>query len=310
MQTNHPIFLHAGFRTGGTALAFAFRELSNYRMFYDPLSTLLEARKLDYEPNSWNSNHPNSYPYFKEYKEFIDEYLNLVPSMHKLRFDFSGTITNKIFFEAISYLISQTERESKQAVFKFETSEGRIAALRDEFPNGIHIGLIRNAEDQQDSWDRMRREGEYGFYYSAWKLIASNKDDFKKQAKISYFLNSLNTNEIFQIYEGVRRSKLKSCDLVIDISKPSDLKKLDKLLDLDSAIASQLERFKAESLHRSRINKSIQREQVISHQPDRELSAFFSKAKCLLKRSYLASRILRLKGFIFRDYKDVEFSNS
>src|ERR1700682_3706325 len=85
----HGIFLHTGWRSGGTWLWSRFRALESVRAFYEPLSPLLGDLSLAAIPAvrpTWNSGHPPlSAPYYEEYRSFMQERARGVAG-HRKRF--------------------------------------------------------------------------------------------------------------------------------------------------------------------------------------------------------------------------------
>lgn len=293
MAHKKPIFLHAGFRTGGTALAFAFRESRDVMMFYDPLSPALELKSLNFGPSDWASNHPLIGNYFEEYVGILDDYLRIVPSIYKVRFDYEGRKSNRTFISMIDFLIATAEKKNCQAVFKFETSEGRILALKNEYPTSLHIGLVRDLKQQERSWMQMAERGEYGFYHAAWKLIALNPEIFGTKAKTT-FLSSKRIWSYFTYYEEQRRSLLKFCDLIIDISDESDIANLQNLLAKEGISKLDSSTFLKLAGESQTVNNAITCSKYGSRNLLKKLQLFLNLSTTLLKRSYFVNQSRRI----------------
>lgn len=299
MPNKDPIFIHAGFRTGGTALAFAFRKLPEVTMFYDPLSPALELRKINFNPSHWASNHPPTGDYFEEYREILDGYLQIVPSIYKVRFDYEGQKSRSTFLNMIDYLVSAAEENCSRAVFKLETSEGRILDLQKKYPNSLHIGLVRDITLQEQSWSRMAESGEYGFYHAAWKLIALNPKMFNISAKAKTFLSFEKAQTLFSHYEACRRRLLLSCDLIVDITKERDIVNLLNLLKIEGLSGLDTSIFSNFFGKSQEVNNTIGNSQIATKKPLKKPQLFISLTTTLLKRSYLINQTRRTLTNLF-----------
>lgn len=233
------IFLHAGFRTGGTALALAFRALPKYELLYDPLNTAFNDSTsiLQLNSNEWASNHSNDFYYFSEYSDFInlDDFFNYNDSY---RFDYFGATHPNEFINYISNLISYSKSRNSIPVMKFETSEGRIKLLKQHFPSSLNIGITRDIDAQEISWLEQSSLGSVGFFEAAYKIIKSDPTFFGLKNTIPRFENELESNlDLFRKYETARRSLLKNCDLLLDMTNEySWQSSLDMALSLDNPI--------------------------------------------------------------------------
>ena len=134
-------------------MALAFKK--DNLLFYDPLN----LRFLDFQSaqdissESWSSNHPSGFKYFEEYAPlFLEGKLDNFPDLKNYKFRNSSVTFRNDLVRYLSKLLEHADCNNKTAVFKFEQLEGHVEVLRREFPKAIHIALIRDANDQYNSW--------------------------------------------------------------------------------------------------------------------------------------------------------------
>src|SRR5215472_7987945 len=153
LQVAPPIFIHSSWRASHTWFWLKFREQPStvcfYEAFNECLASLTRSEALSLAPSSWNSRHPATEPYYREF----------VPLIRK-----SGGV--RLFTPEISYrwflptdgpngdlrpgevkylalLIRHAKRLGRIPVFGFVRSLGRVAAIKKRFP-GLHIFQYRN----------------------------------------------------------------------------------------------------------------------------------------------------------------------
>lgn len=231
-MSGEAIFLHCGMRTGGTALAFAFREEGNFTLFYDPFSESFELKNnfLELKTNDWDSNHPKDNFYFSEYREVLD--IVALYKAPKYRFDFFGKeFAKSEIREFFSQLIEFATTKNKIPVFKMETSEGRIELFSKLFPKSIHIGLTRDDLDLKNSWLEQFGLGNPYFFEVASKIVNKDPGKFGFTDKVSFPMSDQEQIEtLFVMYEKTRQKLLKKCDLVIDITKVGSISEVERLI--------------------------------------------------------------------------------
>jgi hypothetical protein len=148
-----PIFLHTGWRTGGTWLWSRFRALPGVLGYYEPLhpdlATLDHARIDRREELHWTSGHPILHaPYFEEFRPLLNEGAAGVPR-------FQPRFATEHFFAParaelsslsayIRGLLQSAELRGRQAVLKFCRSLGRLEWMQRNFPQARHIAVLRN----------------------------------------------------------------------------------------------------------------------------------------------------------------------
>jgi len=194
-----PIFLYTSWRTGGTALAKAFKASENNILFYDPLNQALSDINLaeNIYSESWSSNHPNGFRYFEEYLPlFKNGVIPTFPDLSNFKFKNSSPKFKEELFKYISSLVYYAEGKRKTPIFKFEQLEGHVSYLRDKFPSATHIGLVRNPKDQFDSWLEQLALGNESFFSMARAAVEGDSEFFGGSGKLS----TISINELFELY--------------------------------------------------------------------------------------------------------------
>jgi len=181
-----PVFLHTGWRTRGTWLWSRFRALHDTTCFYEPLSedlaTLSPAAIDASDPTCWASGHPPLHrPYFAEFRPLLKTVARGVRS-----FDPTFAVTG--FFAApdsampglrdyLASLLRAAQAEGRQPVLKFCRSLGRIGWMQQQFPQAIHVALLRNPLSQFLSAQRQfqRRDNPY-FLAMPLLLLATHRE--------------------------------------------------------------------------------------------------------------------------------------
>jgi len=244
-----PIFIHSGFRTGGSAVYFQIRTNSDLLCWYDPLSLKLHNLKkaLHFGTNDWKSNHEESLQYFKEYS-LIGSKRRIPLYSRKLRFDYLGERYASQFLDYIDSLVDISSKLNRQAIFKFETSEGRAFLLKERFPTATNLLVRRNLILQEKSWLEQAALGNFSFYHSALQLLKNSGFKNFNSLKMPRYLKINLLSEIFLSYEHYRRSFLPNMDITIDFSSNvavvennAKLKRLDLLIEYLNLVAFKLQ---------------------------------------------------------------------
>jgi hypothetical protein len=221
-----PIFLYTSWRTGGTALALALKK--DNLLFYDPLNpSLLQFQSAkDISSDSWSSNHPSGFNYFEEYvAPFSDGKLDYFPDLKNYKFRNSSETFQNELVGYLSRLLEHADSNNKTAVFKFEQLEGHVDVLKRKFPQAIHIALIRDLNDQYNSWSEQLALGNSYFFDVALNLIDGDPEFFKEKRRI----DKPSHEEIFDIYQTNLLTLRSEFDATLDIYKDSKEKFIDNL---------------------------------------------------------------------------------
>jgi hypothetical protein len=158
------VFLHTGWRSGGTWIWSQCRAIPHVCGFYEPLhEQAARFRRRDVatmRPGSWQSNHSDTPPYFEEYRELIDRNGRGV-ARYDSRFAFDT------FFRSpdepsdpdletyLDTLLAGPRARGKLPVLKFCRSMGRVGWLENLFPQALHLVVLRDPLAQFHSIQRL-----------------------------------------------------------------------------------------------------------------------------------------------------------
>ncbi len=152
-----PVFVHAGWRTAGTFLWSRFRALAGVSGYYEPLHELLAtvspATLAGHGPLLWASGHPRlARPYFDEFAPLLR---TSAPGVRGYRSAFAtddffaGPDAAQPALRAYLQLLLAAARErGEQPVLKFCRSLGRASWMARNFPEAVHIAVVRNPVSQ------------------------------------------------------------------------------------------------------------------------------------------------------------------
>jgi hypothetical protein len=241
-------------------------------LFYDPLNPSF----LDFQmarnnsSDSWSSNHPSGFKYFEEYATlFLDGTLGYFPNLENYKFRNSSETFQIELVEYLSKLLEHADRNYKTAVFKFEQLKGHVDVLKREFPDAIHIALIRDPIDQYNSWCEQLALGNSYFFDAALSLIKEDPEFFKEPARI----HNLYPKEIFEIYHDNLLTLRSEFDATLDIYKDSKVEFINKLpseyfQDLFSKAFQELELLENPPTHKDKFTRMRNRALELTQQRD------------------------------------------
>lgn len=231
-----PIFLHTSWRTGGTALAFAFREQSACTLFYEPINIALQTPEKAFlaNPGKWDSRHPSGAPYFSEFKQFLtdDGSIRNFPDLDLFTFESPNKEWLDKLAKYLHMLVEHAQGGGKVPVLKFTNLEGHLDFLRNEFPSSTNIAVGRGRSEQLISWLSQAANGNYEFFKAGSKMIGTESTNaFIGERKLKQLSNNDITSVIndFNQYHDLLDSFHKQMDLVINIS-PEVVFKPEKVL--------------------------------------------------------------------------------
>jgi hypothetical protein len=181
-----PVFLHTGWRTGGTWLWSRFRALPGVTAYYEPLNTdiatLSHARINQLNGQHWRSYHPIlEAPYFEEFRPL----LRTEAAGVRL---FDTRFASENFFaepdaelpgisDYLHLLLQNAAAQRRQPVLKFCDSLGRIGWMQRTFPQAIHIVLLRNPTEQFASARQQLVQHDNAFFLTMpWFLLGLHRD--------------------------------------------------------------------------------------------------------------------------------------
>ncbi|MET3248421.1 hypothetical protein ABIE53_005231 [Burkholderia sp. OAS925] len=178
------IFLHTGWRSGGTWVWSRLRALNGATGYYEPLSNVLADLSLAdvsaSRPTLTSGHPPLDAPYFDEYRPFLQESVRGVSGYRRtFGIDRFGDVPDAEFPALAAYLRSLCEYAQKQSsvpVFKFCRSSGRLPWLRQAFPDAMHVGVLRNPASQFASGWLLNQQWRNPFFVAApFRVLGLNR---------------------------------------------------------------------------------------------------------------------------------------
>jgi GR25 family glycosyltransferase involved in LPS biosynthesis/glycosyltransferase involved in cell wall biosynthesis len=186
-QSIKPVFIHAAHRTSSTWFWLKFRELPSALCFYEPFNQALNwvtpARVERLGGHSWDSRHPKSAPYFREYAPLLREgggIKHFAPAMPIQWFIPLGGLRGELRPAEKDYLslfIEYASESGKTPVFGDCWSLGRIWAIKQTI-EGFHIFQSRNLWQQWVSYLYYKRQGNLTFYLTTVDILWRDDDPF------------------------------------------------------------------------------------------------------------------------------------
>jgi len=174
------VFLHTGWRSGGTWIWSKCRDLDCVHGFYEPLHEQAgQFRRRDVSlmrPGSWQSNHSHTAPYFEEFRDLIPPTGRGV-AHYQERFAFDGFFrapTDPADPELVRYLQSLLAHGfalDKVPVLKFCRSLGRVGWLEKLFPQALHAVVLRDPIAQFASAQSLLQEQRNRYFALAPVLV-------------------------------------------------------------------------------------------------------------------------------------------
>jgi tetratricopeptide (TPR) repeat protein len=163
-----PCFIHSSWRTGKTWFSLQFRHFPQTQLFYEPfnesLAGMSPAEAVQNGPQSWESGHPGSAAYWREYVPLLRKSGGIRLFRPEMSYDWFfpiGGPAGELRAAELKYLafLARFARRRRQIpVFAFSRSLGRIIPIRRHFP-GKHIVVTRNLWDQWLSYLANRQRG-------------------------------------------------------------------------------------------------------------------------------------------------------
>ena len=190
------VFLHTGWRSGGTWIWSRCRAYPQVHGYYEPLHEHAATfRRRDVEwmrPGSWKSNHSETAPYFQEYGALIPPRSGRGVALYQARFAFDD------FFRApndpgdaeleayLASLLALPLAQGKLPVLKFCRSMGRVGWFEQRFPRALHAVVLRDPIGQFHSGQRLLQEQRNRYFVLAPLLVlARNALDPRVRTAVS-----------------------------------------------------------------------------------------------------------------------------
>ncbi len=174
------IFLHTGWRSGGTWIWSRCRASPHVCGFYEPLHEhAARFRRRDVatmRPGSWQSNHSDTPPYFEEYRDLIPKNGRGVARYNsRFAFDtFFRAPDEPSDLELEAYLDSLMAGQwagARLPVLKFCRSMGRVGWLENLFPHALHLVVLRDPLAQFHSIQRLLEQQRNRYFALAPLLV-------------------------------------------------------------------------------------------------------------------------------------------
>lgn len=192
-----PIFIHALFKTGSSFLWSQFRQNKNYHCYYEPFHHFLLEIDKDFEnkfikrDTIFGKEHTKESHYLTEYAGLIRDGKVGLPFFKRdfivERYcDNNDSADVKVYIDALI-----ANAGEKRTVFQFNRSSLRIKWFKSNYPDSLHIYLLRNPRDQWESYVSKARKNRRIFV--AYDLMIAGKnqksDYFRKLADYVPLIN-------------------------------------------------------------------------------------------------------------------------
>jgi hypothetical protein len=194
------VFIHSSWRTSSTWFWQSFRRLPAALCFYEPfnegLAALTRSGALQHGPQSWNSGHPKSEPYFFEYAPLLRNSAGVRIYQTQMAIEWylpPGGLSGDLRppeTKYLSLLLRYAARLGRTPVLGFTRSLGRLAAVKKQF-GGIHIFLYRNLWRQWMSYLSQKEAGNPFFYHTLFRICKQKQDNFLNSLYNYYFTKAI-----------------------------------------------------------------------------------------------------------------------
>jgi hypothetical protein len=194
LATRQAVFLHTGFRSGGTWIWARLRPLPDVLGFYEPLHeamATLDASGIAMDTAAaWASGHGDTKPYFAEFAPLLAQGAGGVAG-YRRRFAYQRYFLDDGEADAdlhayIAGLLAAAAAQGRVAVLKFCRSLGRVGWMRRQFPNALHAVVIRNPMAQFLSSMAQLATGNRYFLVAALLVLARNRGEPLVQAAANW----------------------------------------------------------------------------------------------------------------------------
>jgi len=182
-MSRNPIFIHSLFRTGSTYIWSKFRQDDRYYCYYEPFHQSLPKLTVNNIENLMTKdfgsvNHPSLTDYYLyEYKPLLEN-ANLGLPYFRKTFSFDEFCYNEVNADLKKYIDRLAmSTGDKVPVLQFNRSALRLKWFKQNYPDSLHIYLVRNPRDQWQSYFEVYKKTNYGVFFVMDLLIASvNKE--------------------------------------------------------------------------------------------------------------------------------------
>jgi len=181
------IFVHSSWRVSHTWFWLKFRHNPATICFCEPfhelLTTITRSIAETLNPRSWDSGHPGSEPYFREFSPLIRKAGGVrlfAPEIPYRWFIPVGGVGGRLRAEEKKYLaliLRHASRCRRIPVFGFSRSLARLPAIKRQF-SGLHIFQYRNWWTQWLSFLAQQRNGNSYFIERVLHIMLDVEDTF------------------------------------------------------------------------------------------------------------------------------------
>lgn len=232
------IFIHSSFRVASTWLWSRFRAVEGMQAYYEVynghLATISRRRVRRVAPDSWDSRHPPTEPYFLEYLPLIRLLRGVRGFDRAMSFRHfipregpGGDIgTNELAY--LLRLIRHAEVLGRYPVLTSTRSLARVPGLKRALP-GLHIVLYRNLLEQWCSYAEQHEHGNPYFLSTVkWTIAGSRHDAFVRMLSKRYPLTNPDPADpaLFTAFAALHAyayvQAVNAADFVIDVHRLAD----------------------------------------------------------------------------------------
>jgi hypothetical protein len=244
MSQLSPIFIHSGFRVSSTWLWSKIRALPDvtayYEIFHERLASVDHDGVDRFNTECWDSRHPHTAPYFREYLDLIAPgggVRGYRQRMAYLDFVADGGLQAGLDSDTRDYvggLIGHAHAQGRRPVLTCGRTLGRVAGLRRAF-GGAHVLLLRDLSRQWASYLRLGNDGVWYFHNATLSVLANGRfndaflarlHDAHTQAELCRgdvtLLRFRSLGDYFRAFVGLHLyfylAALPQVDLVLDVS--------------------------------------------------------------------------------------------
>ncbi len=209
VATGAPIFVHSSFRVSSTWFFTRLRAIPNarvyYEIFHERLSDLTPNVLSTFGVNSWNSGHPDTAPYFEEFRELLVEgggVRGFSPELPYERFvpkDGAFGDISEPERRYVGLLIQAAGAHGQSPILTCGRTLVRAAGLKRAF-GGRHVLLLRDLYPQWMSYVRNAASGASYYFMTATLqcLLNARGDAFLGQVFESHVIKH-RSGEAFQM---------------------------------------------------------------------------------------------------------------
>jgi hypothetical protein len=197
LASARPVFLHTGWRTAGTWLWSRFREMPGVEAYYEPLHEVLErispTRVRSFSWDQWASGHPVlTRPYFYEFAPLLRSGRGGVEG-YRAEFAitdfFADALTPLPDLRAyVASLLDFADQRRRQPVFKFCRSIGRVGWMQHNFPEAVHVVVVRNPATQfASALHQHQRHANPYFLVMPLLVLSHNRNNPRVMQAVDHF---------------------------------------------------------------------------------------------------------------------------